>query len=118
MVALVAQLAKKSPGQARTMLASLATTEREPPVMAALLPALHVLGGPGVVDLAHAAPHTVAGGELWIVGSGSGTVDAGGATATMTDGVARLDTPRAESAPVHHKDGDAAPRFALSRRKP
>ena len=36
----------------------------------------------------------------------------------MTDGVARLDTPRALVAPVRRKDGDAAPRFAFSRPKP
>ena len=118
MVSLVATLAKKSPADARAMLTSLAAVEREPPVMAALLPALHALGSAAVVDLAHAAPRTVAGGELWIVGSGAGTLDVGGANATMTDGVARLDTPRAGSAPLRRRDGDATARFAFSRPKP
>ncbi len=118
MVALVAQLAKASPAEARTMLASLAAVEREPPVMAALLPALHALGAPAVVDLAHAAPRTVAGGELWIVGSGAGTLEVGPDRVAMTDGVARLDTARAQSAPVRRGDGDASARFALSRPKP
>ena len=118
MVALVAQLAKKQPAPARAMLTSLATVEREPPVMAALLRALHALGAPAVVDLAHGAPRTIAGGELWIAGSGSGTLDVAGAAAAMSDGIARLDTARAQPAAVRAKDGDATPRLAFSRPKP
>ena len=72
--------------------------------MAALLTALHALGAPAVVELAHAMPRTVAGGELWIVGSGSGTLDVAGAAAVMTDGIARLDTPRAAAAPVRRHE--------------
>ncbi|HEX9104337.1 MAG TPA: sulfatase-like hydrolase/transferase, partial [Polyangia bacterium] len=75
MAALVAQLAHKSPADARAalpVLARLADVEREPPVMAALLPALHALGAPAAVDTTRGEVRTVAGGELWIVGSGSG----------------------------------------------
>ena len=118
MSALVAQLGRSSPAQARAVLSSLAAVEHEAPVMAALLPALHAVGAPAVVELAHAPARTVAGGELWIAGSGAGTVDVGPLRAVMTDGVARLDTPRALVAPVRRKDGDAAPRFAFSRPKP
>jgi arylsulfatase A-like enzyme len=118
MVALVAQLAKASPAEARTMIASMAKVEREPPVMAAIVNALHALGSPDVVDLAHATPRTIAGGELWIAGSGSGTLDVGSDHVAMTDGIARLDTARAQSAPVRRHDGDANARFAFSRPKP
>ncbi|HEY2742998.1 MAG TPA: sulfatase [Polyangia bacterium] len=119
MVALVAQLARKSStADARAMLAALAKVEREPPVMATLLPALHALGDPAVVELARATPHTIAGGELWLVGSGSGTLDVGATRATMVDGVARLDTARAQAAPVRANDGDANARFAFTRPKP
>ena len=54
MSALVAQLGRSSPAQARAVLSSLAAVEHEPPVMAALLPALHAVGAPAVVELAHA----------------------------------------------------------------
>jgi arylsulfatase A-like enzyme len=118
MASLVAELAKKSPAEARSVLLALAAVEHEPPVMAALLPALHALGAPAVVELGRAQPRTVAGGELWLVGTGSGTVEVGGAHVTMTDGVARLDTPRAGAAPLRARDGDATPRLAFSRPKP
>ena len=118
MAALVAQLGRVSPAEARAVLSSLAATEREPPVMAALVRALHAVAAPAVVDLSRAQPRTIAGGELWLVGSGAGTVDAGAQRATMTDGVARLDTPHAAVAPVRRRDGDATPRFAFSRPKP
>ncbi|HEX6835063.1 MAG TPA: sulfatase-like hydrolase/transferase, partial [Polyangia bacterium] len=120
MAALVAELASKSPADTHAALAvlgDLAAVEREPPVMAALMPALHALGAPAIVDVTRAEPRTVAGGELWIVGSGSGALDVGSERATMTDGVARLDTPRAGAAAVRKKDGDATPRLAFSRPK-
>jgi hypothetical protein len=118
MASLVAQLARTSPAAARPVLASLAASEREPPVMAALVPALATVGAPGIVDLAHAPAHTVAGGELWIVGSGAGTLECGPFRGALADGVARIDTPRALVASVHRRDGDAAPRLAFSRPKP
>jgi len=121
MAGLVAELAAKSPADKRaatSVLATLAAVEHEPPVMAAVVRALHALGAPAVIDLAHVAPRTVAGGELWLVGSGSGTLEVGGERATMTDGVARVDTPHAGAAPVHVRDGDAAARLAFSRPKP
>jgi hypothetical protein len=118
MATLVAQLGRPSPAEARAVLSSLAATEREPPVMAALVRALHALGAPSVVDLSRGQPRTIAGGELWLVGDGAGSVDAGGQRATMTDGVARVDTPRAAVAPVRRGDGDATLRLAFSRPKP
>jgi hypothetical protein len=120
MVALVAQLARKTPADsraARDMLAALARGEHEPPVMAAVVRALHALGAADVVELAHAQPRAVAGGELWLVGTGSGTVDAGSLRAAMAEGVARFDTPHAGPLPVRAVDGDATPRLAFTRRK-
>jgi len=121
MAALVAQLAARSPADTRAalaVLANLAAVEHEPPVMTALLHALHALGAPAVVDVTRAEPRTLAGGELWIVGIGAGTLDVGPQRATMTDGVARLDTPRTGAVAVRHEDGDATPRLAFSRPKP
>ena len=124
MASLVAQLGKQSPA-ARDALMQLAAVENEPPVMAVLLPALHALGAPAVVELGEresfrAPPLTVAGGELWIVGTGSGILDVAAARVVMTDGVARLDTPHAVTVTVtiRRRDGDAKPRLAFSRRKP
>ncbi len=118
MASLVAQLGRRSPADAGKVLAALAATEREPPVMAALVRGLNALGAPSVVELARAQPRTMAGGELWLVGSGAGTIDVASLRATMTDGVARLDTPHAGVAPVRRGDGDATPRLAFSRPRP
>jgi hypothetical protein len=118
----VAQLGRHAPDEPRAVLSALAAVEREAPVMGALLLALHALGDPSVVELAHGSPRTLAGGELWLVGDGSGRVEAAtGSTVargSMTDGVARLDTPRAGSATIRTRDGDAAPRLAFSRPAP
>jgi arylsulfatase A-like enzyme len=118
MASLVAQLGRATPDDARKVLAGLAAVEREAPVMAALLPALRAVGATDVVDLARGPARTIAGGELWIVGRGTGRLDAGGTRTTMTDGVARVTTPHAVTVPVRLVDGDAAPRFAFSRPTP
>jgi arylsulfatase A-like enzyme len=122
MVALVAALGRHAPAEPRAALSSLAAEEREAPVMAQLLPALHALGDTNVVDLAHARAHTVAGGELWLVGSGTGVVDVtvGDAAARLAfvDGVGHADIARTGTARLRVLDGDAQPRLAFSRRAP
>ena len=122
MVALVAQLGRHEPAAPRALLGQLAAVERELPVMAALVPALHALGAPAVVDLQRGPARAVAGGELWLIGKGDGTLELASAGASvrvaMTDGVAHLDTPRAGSFTVRRRNGDASARFAFSRPSP
>ena len=122
MVTLVAQLGRNDVAATRSALGALAASEREPPVMAALLPALHALGDGRVVDLAHHSAHAVAAGELWIAGGGTGSVDisAGGSAqrAQLADGITRVTTAKAGSVRLHVVDGDARPRLAFIRRAP
>ncbi len=124
MVALVAQLGRHDVPATRAALAQLAATEREPPVMAALLPALHALGDRGVVDLAaHNPPlRALSGGELWLAGSGTGSVDVTIGSAAqrvqLVDGIARAATARAGSARLRVIDGDARPQLGFSRPAP
>ncbi|HEX4458176.1 MAG TPA: HEAT repeat domain-containing protein, partial [Polyangia bacterium] len=122
MVGLVAQLGRNDVPATRAALAQLATTEREPPVMAALLPALHALGDGAVLDLAHHSPQAIAGGELWLAGSGVGSVDVtvGGAgqRVQLADGIARVMTARSGRVRLRVIDGDARPQLAFSRRAP
>jgi hypothetical protein len=65
----------------------------------------------------------LAGGELWIVGSGAGnftlTVGSDGARQlAMSDGVAHAVTPRGGAVNLKRVDGDARARYALTRRAP
>jgi arylsulfatase A-like enzyme len=118
MATLVAELGKDSPA-ARDALTSLAAAEREPAVMAAVVAALHRLGSPLVADVRKGRAHTLAGGELWLVGSGAGTVElSDGTRVVLADGVGRVITPRAGAVSIKKSDGDAAPRFAFSRPTP
>jgi hypothetical protein len=118
MVALVAQLGRRAPAEPRAVLSALAAVEREAPVMAALVRALHALGAPAVVELARGKPRTVAGSELWLVGRGSGTLDVGGTRALMSDGVARVVATRAGAVAVRTLDGDARAELAFTRAVP
>jgi arylsulfatase A-like enzyme len=125
MVTLVAQLGKHDAAATKatlTALGALALTEREPPVMAALLPALHGLGDHRVVDLDHHSAQAVADGELWLGGSGTGSVDVtAGSDASrvqLADGIARVSTVRGGSVRLHAVDGDARPQLVFSRRAP
>jgi arylsulfatase A-like enzyme len=121
MVTLVAQLGRKEPARARATLTELAAVEREAPVIAALAPALVQLGDASAIDLSRGQSIARAGGELWIVGSGSGTFAlAVGADAarelTMSDGVAHTVTPRGGVVTLKPSGGDARARYALIRR--
>src|SRR5262249_19698256 len=122
MTSLVAQLGRASPAEARAVLTELAGVEHEARVMAALLPALRALGSPAVVELGRGRPRTLAGGELWLVGQGSGglEVSAGGLTTktSMVDGVAHVATERAGVASVRTVSGGATVKLAFSRPAP
>jgi arylsulfatase A-like enzyme len=122
MVTLVAQLARQDPAAARATLKQLAAVEREAPVVAALAPALASLGDAGAIDLGRARAVALAGGELWLVGSGSGTfaLGIGGATRqlVMTNGVAHAITPRGGPVSLKLVAGEARARYALIRRAP
>ena len=77
MVRVIATLAQHAPGKdqdAQAALTKLAAVEREPLVMRALVDALATLGAPGVLPLRGLRVPT-AGGELWLAGEGSGTVE-------------------------------------------
>jgi hypothetical protein len=85
-------------------------------VMHAIVAALHTLGSKLVVDLQKGRARALAGGELWLVGSGSGNVAlSNGRVTTMKDGVARVETERAGAVAVTRAEGDARPRLAFSR---
>lgn len=116
MVSLVAQLARRSPAEARAVLMEMAASEHEAPVMGELVRALHAFGAPSVTEPSRA--RAVAGGELWIVGSGDGALDVGGTRVDMHDGVARVAASRAGRVTVRRLDGDAAPALVFSRRAP
>jgi arylsulfatase A-like enzyme len=120
MVTLVAALAHDDPAAARDVLRRLLADEREAPVMAALLPALASLGDRSVVPADHA--RAVAGQELWLAGSGSGTlaVTIGGthAMTRMSDGAAHLRAEKSGAVSFAAVDGDPTPRWAVTRAAP
>jgi arylsulfatase A-like enzyme len=122
MVTLMAQLERRQPNpRARAALVALANVEREAQVMAALLPALGALGAANVVDLTRGRATALAGGELWVAGSGEGTVEvkAGGAVAHAPFlGVALVRTVHGGPAIVQLAGGDGTLRWALSRSTP